>query len=171
MMGQREGKGLNSECSFVKSNAKPSKRRSLSNSLRLARRLPVVGRHRRIQGVQELDRPGDHSFAPAERVRHIKEGKYSYRTLLYLRISRTRVVNASSTLIRCLADVSMNLQLKCFARSRPSVEVVQSIQAHSRILLHHLPFIPTCLSYSKSHLLATTMTGKVSLSFTRRICW
>ena len=41
-------------------------------------------------------------------------------TLLYFRISRTRLVKASSTLIRCLAEVSMNLQPKCLARSRPS---------------------------------------------------
>lgn len=33
------------------------------------------------------------------------------------------------------------------------------------------PFMPTCRSYSKSHLFATTMTGNESLSFTRRICW
>lgn len=44
------------------------------------------------------------------------------RTLLYFLISRTRLLKASSTLIRCLADVSINLQLKCFAKSRPSVE-------------------------------------------------
>jgi hypothetical protein len=43
------------------------------------------------------------------------------RTLLYLRISRTRLLKASSTLIRCLAEVSMNLHPKCLARSRPSV--------------------------------------------------
>ena len=42
------------------------------------------------------------------------------QTLLYFRISRTRLVKASSTLIRCLADVSINLQPKCLARSRPS---------------------------------------------------
>ena len=41
-------------------------------------------------------------------------------TLLYLRISRTKLENASSTLIRCLADVSIKRQPKCFARSRPS---------------------------------------------------
>src|SRR5271154_6938812 len=32
-------------------------------------------------------------------------------------------MNASSTLMRCLADVSINLQPKCFARSLPSVDV------------------------------------------------
>lgn len=42
------------------------------------------------------------------------------RTLLYFLISRTRLVKASSTLMRCLAEVSMNLQPKCLARSRPS---------------------------------------------------
>ena len=31
--------------------------------------------------------------------------------------------------------------------------------------------MPTCRSYSRSHLLAIRMTGKLSLSFTRRICW
>ena len=41
-------------------------------------------------------------------------------TLLYRRISRTRLQNASSTLMRCLAEVSRNLAPKCFARSRPS---------------------------------------------------
>ena len=34
-----------------------------------------------------------------------------------------------------------------------------------------VPFMPTWRSYSKSHLFATTMTGKLSWSFTRRICW
>ena len=48
------------------------------------------------------------------------------RTLLYLRISRTRLLKASSTLIRCLADVSMNLHPRCLARSRPSVIVTVS---------------------------------------------
>jgi hypothetical protein len=43
------------------------------------------------------------------------------RTLLYLRISRTRLWKASSTLMRCLADVSMNRHPKCLASSRPSV--------------------------------------------------
>jgi hypothetical protein len=33
------------------------------------------------------------------------------------------------------------------------------------------PFMPTCRSYSRSHLFATTITGKESWSFTRRICW
>ena len=46
-------------------------------------------------------------------------------TLLNFLISRTRFMNASSTLIRCLADVSMNLQPKCLARSRPSARDVQ----------------------------------------------
>ena len=43
-------------------------------------------------------------------------------SLLYLLISRTMSKKALSTLTRVLADVSMNLQPKCFARSRPSVE-------------------------------------------------
>lgn len=47
-------------------------------------------------------------------------------TLLYFLISRTRLLNASSTLMRCLADVSMNLQPKCLARSRPSENKGQS---------------------------------------------
>jgi hypothetical protein len=34
-----------------------------------------------------------------------------------------------------------------------------------------VPFIPTWRSNSRSHLLAIRMTGKLSLSFTRRICW
>lgn len=34
-----------------------------------------------------------------------------------------------------------------------------------------IPFMPTWRSYSKSHLFATTMTGNVSWSLTRRICW
>lgn len=42
-------------------------------------------------------------------------------TLLNFLISLTSWLNASSTLMRCLAEVSMNLQLKCFARSRPSI--------------------------------------------------
>ena len=42
------------------------------------------------------------------------------RTLLYFLISRTRLLNASSTLMRCFADVSMNRQPKCLARSLPS---------------------------------------------------
>ena len=41
-------------------------------------------------------------------------------TLLYFLISRTRLLNASSTLMRCFAEVSINLQPKCLARSRPS---------------------------------------------------
>ena len=41
-------------------------------------------------------------------------------TLLYFLISRTKLLKASSTLIRCLAEVSINLHPKCFARSRPS---------------------------------------------------
>ena len=44
-------------------------------------------------------------------------------TLLYFLISRTRLLKASSTLSRCLAEVSMNLQLKCLAKSRPSAAV------------------------------------------------
>lgn len=48
------------------------------------------------------------------------------QTLLYLRISRTRLVKASSTLIRCLAEVSMNLHPKCLARSRPSNAMVMT---------------------------------------------
>ncbi len=39
---------------------------------------------------------------------------------LYLLISRTRLLKASSTLIRCLALVSMKRHPKCFANSRPS---------------------------------------------------
>ena len=42
------------------------------------------------------------------------------RTLLYLRISRTKLENASSTLMRCLAEVSIKRHPKCLARSRPS---------------------------------------------------
>lgn len=41
-------------------------------------------------------------------------------TLLYLRISRTRLLKASSTLSLCFAEVSMNWQPKCLASSRPS---------------------------------------------------
>jgi len=36
--------------------------------------------------------------------------------------SRTRLLKASSTLIRCLADVSMNLHPKCLAKSRPLLQ-------------------------------------------------
>src|SRR6267142_4361007 len=49
------------------------------------------------------------------------------RTLLYLRISRTKLEKASSTLILCLADVSIKRQPKCFARSRPSVCVMEGV--------------------------------------------
>ena len=45
------------------------------------------------------------------------------RTLLYLRISRTKLENASSTLILCLAEVSIKRHPECFARSRPSARV------------------------------------------------
>jgi hypothetical protein len=57
---------------------------------------------------------------PAPAGPDIPVGRPDACSLLYLLISRTRFVNASSTLIRCLADVSMNLQPKCLARSRPS---------------------------------------------------
>ena len=50
---------------------------------------------------------------------HEAESKID-RTLLYLRISRTKLEKASSTLIRCLAEVSIKRQPKCLARSRPS---------------------------------------------------
>lgn len=54
-------------------------------------------------------------------VRHdVRRQRSSNFTLLYFLISRTRLLNASSTLIRCLAEVSINLQPKCLARSRPS---------------------------------------------------
>jgi hypothetical protein len=44
--------------------------------------------------------------------------------LLYLRISRTISQNALSTLMRDFADVSMNLQPNCLAKSAPSVRNV-----------------------------------------------
>lgn len=54
-----------------------------------------------------------------------------------------------------------------FVHQRPSEE-----RRFARsIVVRYAPFMPTCLSYSRSHLLATTMTGNESLSFTRRICW
>ena len=77
----------------------------------------------------------------------MKKGKGMMHALLYLRISRTKVVKASSTLIRCLADVSMNRQLKCFARSRPSGQMIDSlaepygVRCDTRTIEPHLPFI------------------------------
>ena len=76
----------------------------------------------------------------------------------------------------------MNLHPKCLARSRPSVTVTVSkrrnvIGRHDGSIREksvrgrNIPFMPTCRSYSRSHLLAIRMTGKLSLSFTRRICW
>ena len=65
----------------------------------------------------------DDQFAAPERGRRFKMRNKQIDiqlTLLYLRISRTKLENASSTLIRCLADVSIKRQPKCFARSRPS---------------------------------------------------
>jgi len=55
-------------------------------------------------------------------------------TLLYFLISRTRLLKASSTLMRCFADVSMNLHPKCLARSRPSIvrRFVSMIQTNIR---------------------------------------
>ena len=82
-------------------------------------------------------------------------------TFWYRLIALTTAINASSTLTRCLADVSIHWALNRFARSRPSV--------HERTLLiwkEHVPWGWTWRSYSKSHLLATTTTGKKSLSFT-----
>ena len=50
-------------------------------------------------------------------------------TLLHFLISRTRSLNASSTLIRSFAEVSTNSQPKCLARSRPSNKQLQ-LQSH-----------------------------------------
>ena len=47
---------------------------------------------------------------------------YDDISLLYLRISRTISKNALSTLMRDLADVSMNAQPNCRARSSPSIK-------------------------------------------------
>ena len=65
------------------------------------------------------------------------------RTLLYLLISRTRILKVSSTLCRTLADVSINLQPKCFARSRPSRKVVINLEKLRRLE----PTICTDLSF------------------------
>lgn len=86
----------------------------------------------------------------------------SWRTLLYFRISRTSWLNASSTLMRFFAEVSMNLQPKCFARSRPSADARSVRVLYRGRAEGDVPFIPTCRSYSKSHLFATTMTGNES---------
>ncbi len=66
-------------------------------------------------------------FLRGSRIRiDVTPGEKTKQTLLYLRISRTRLMNASSTLIRCLAEVSMNLHPKCLARSRPSDATVRT---------------------------------------------
>ena len=54
------------------------------------------------------------------------QGRKAKRTLLYLRISRTRLLKASSTLIRCLADVSTSLHPRSLASSRPSAAITVS---------------------------------------------
>lgn len=91
-------------------------------------------RHRHLVArVCSLAHQGDLSAAPVGNRQWFewdwRSRDYEIRTLLYFLISRTKLVKASSTLIRCLADVSMNLQPKCFARSRPSDKRVQH-QSH-----------------------------------------
>lgn len=79
-------------------------------------------------------------------------------SLLYFRISRTMSKNALSTLMRDLAEVSMNVQPKERARSRPSVVRISYVrQAFEAI---RLPSVLTCRSCSRSHLLPTTIMGK-----------
>ena len=54
-------------------------------------------------------------------VRHdVRTQRSDNFTLSYFLISHTRLLNTSSTLIRCFAEVSINRQPSCLARSRPS---------------------------------------------------
>ena len=55
-------------------------------------------------------------------------------TLLYRLISRTSNEKVSSTLARCFADVSMNLQFKCLAKSRPSSDRSHKCQKRVEIV-------------------------------------
>lgn len=57
---------------------------------------------------------------PAPLVARPAPGLPTACSLLYLRMSRTKLEKASSTLTRCLADASMKRQPKCLASSRPS---------------------------------------------------
>lgn len=63
------------------------------------------------------------------------------RTLLYFLISRTRLLKASSTLILCFADVSINLHPKCLAKSRPSEKLMRI--CCQRLGGEAVPFMPT----------------------------
>lgn len=74
-------------------------------------------------------------------------------SLLYLRISRTRLLKASSTFMRCFAEVSMNRHPKCFASSRPSVQRLPSAKQDK---------VPPALPSRTS---ALTMTSYLSLIF------
>jgi hypothetical protein len=96
------------------------RRHSQSNSQRFEHPHLEVDRHRSLQWVRALDHRDGQSSGPADKVEYGRGVNEDDHTLLYRRISRTRVEKASSTLIRCLAEVSINLQLKCLARSRPS---------------------------------------------------
>jgi hypothetical protein len=92
------------------------------------------------------------------------------RTLLYFLMALTNSMNTSSTMIRCLAEVSMHTAPKWRASSIPSAKKPDPHQLKSRapnLITRHpqttcsnSPLGPTCLSYSKSHLFATTTTGK-----------
>jgi len=127
-------------------------------------------RHLHPQEVVLFVDPRGKKSKPSVLNRFLWQRRTSLQTLLYFRISRTRLVKASSTLIRCLAEVSINLQPKCLARSRPSTKN-NPLKSNTNQFALHVPFMPTWRSYSKSHLFATTMTGNVSWSLTRRICW
>ena len=98
--------------------------RHMHHSIRSRRHLDAAALRRRHRGrsARSVAHRDDQSAAPIRKSAKviIRRRLTMHHTLLYFRISRTSWLNASSTLIRCLAEVSMNLQPKCFARSRPS---------------------------------------------------
>lgn len=93
-------------------------------------------------------------------------------SLLYRLISRTMLKNAVSTFVCSLAEVSINLQPKFFAKFRPSAEcrkclvsaiIFKKIRHSSASRLRpskHVPSKDTCRSPSRSHLLPTRIIGK-----------
>lgn len=87
-----------------------------------------------------------------------------------------RLVDIPSGLCRCFDELTSELLGECRtlygnAITKSGKMVSGSVVRSKSGRKLGVPCVCTCLSRSKSDLFATTMTGKKSLSLTRRICW